>query len=896
MIRTWIALALLAGSWLLGLHYFQPAAWTAWAMVTLGGTLLLANTPLVLPTRRQAVAAAILTVPVVWFMPWPYRAAPLLILVGLVLHLLPIPRRWPQGVARGTIAAGTVLLGQSLAILGYAHVTARSHELPGPLADLLGAAAWLTGADVAVDGDALVLRSMREVHRLGATWELLLDPATLCFLVGGFVWLGLAAASGRTQKARNAWLIAAGQLALVVAVWLPIRAGLLIGLLLHRVVRADPAVPLTTMNQFLSPWLQLGLLVVPVLLAWRFVRGGGEKPGELPSPLAPLPRVGEESFDTAAPPRATVGAWLAPAAVGLVGVGVTLWTVAAVWEPIGQPKDGRVMVVERHSTWEPTLRPYDTTWFGHDSSYTYSAIYDYASRFYTMSRLLQSDAIDDRTLDGCDVLVIKVPTSAFESYEIEAVQRFVERGGGLLLIGDHTNVFKSSSYLNEITRPWGFTYRHDLLYTVGSPFYQAFRPGLVPHPAVQHVPPMEFAVTCSIDPGTSRGRAVVQKTGLWSLPPVYYTENFQPEAEYQAPMRYGSFIQVWSTRHGAGRVLAFTDSTIFSNFCTFEPGKAEIILGMLQWLNHRSSLDRDGPRITLVAFLTLAGAGELALGLWWARRASVGWLLMLVSAMLGWTVASAAIVFSQHRAMPAPQPTSSQAERPLVRVVLDRTVSAVPLSRNGFSHPSGRGFALLEQWIPRLGYRTMRQVGDGAFTGDLLVVLCPTRSPSEQYLKRLSDYVEQGGRLLVVDSPDVENSTANALLWPFGLSIERGYPVQGSLKASASKPALPVESACEVDGGESVLRVGARPVVAKAAYGKGRVMAVGLASLFRDEQMGGNWMTQPDANLLARFDLLFRLVRSAATDQPITEPAPTQHERSPSKSRKIPLPRLPGKP
>ena len=555
------------------------------------------------------------------------------------------------------------------------------------------------------------------------------------------------------------------------------------------------------------------------------------------------------------------------------------------------------MVVEKHSTWEPTLRPYDTKWFGHDSSYTYSAIYDYASRFYAMSRLLESDAIDDRTLEPCDVLVIKVPTSPFESHEVDAIHRFVERGGGLLLIGDHTNVFKSSSYLNEITRPLGFTYRHDLLYTIGSPYLQPFRPGLVPHPAVQHVPPMLFAVTCSIDPGASRGRAAVECTGLWSLPPAYHSiTNFQPEAEYAAEMRYGSFVQVWATRHGAGRVLAFTDSTIFSNFCTFEPGKAELMIGMLEWLNHRSSLDRDGPRIALVAFIAAAGAAALALGLWWAHRAGVAWLLTLASALFGWTVASALIVFAQHRAMPVPSPVPSQTERPLIQVVMDRTVSEVPLSRNGFSDPSGKGFALLEQWIPRLGYRTMRRQGNEAFSGDLLVVLCPTRSPSEQFLRRLSDYVEQGGRLLVIDSPDVESSTANAILWPFGLSMERGYPVQGSLRVSPRKPAVPVESACGVDGGEALLRVGAHPVVARARHGAGQVMAVGLASLFQDEQMGGHWMPEPDANLLARFDLLFRLVRSAATGQAVIDPAATRHEPPPSKPRKIPLPRLPGRP
>ena len=147
----------------------------------------------------------------------------------------------------------------------------------------------------------------------------------------------------------------------------------------------------------------------------------------------------------------------------------------------------------------------------------------------------------------------------------------------------------------------------------------------------------------------------------------------------------------------------------------------------------------------------------------------------------------------------------------------------------------------------------------------------------------------KGGRLLVVDSPEVENSTANALLWPFGLSDPVRQSGQRVAELSAGK-AVAVEAACEVDGGETLLRLGAHPVAARAGHGAGQVMAVGFASLFQDDQMGANWMTQPDADLSARFHLLFGLVRSAATGQPVVEPAASRRESSPPKSRKIPLP------
>ena len=56
-----------------------------------------------------------------------------------------------------------------------------------------------------------------------------------------------------------------------------------------------------------------------------------------------------------------------------------------------------------------------------------------------MLRDLKYQEIDDETLSKCDVLVIKIPNARYSPTRPTAVLRFVEQGGGLLLIGDHTN-------------------------------------------------------------------------------------------------------------------------------------------------------------------------------------------------------------------------------------------------------------------------------------------------------------------------------------------------------------------------------------------------------------------------------------------------------------------------
>ena len=57
-------------------------------------------------THGELAAATAMLLPAVWFLPWPYRAAPVWIVVGLALQRAPGPRRWPQALGWGAVQAG----------------------------------------------------------------------------------------------------------------------------------------------------------------------------------------------------------------------------------------------------------------------------------------------------------------------------------------------------------------------------------------------------------------------------------------------------------------------------------------------------------------------------------------------------------------------------------------------------------------------------------------------------------------------------------------------------------------------------------------------------------------------------------------------------------------------
>jgi hypothetical protein len=885
-LRSWIAVALLAGSWMFGLGYFYPADYLTWAGMLTVAAILLFGTPVPLPGRREMAAAIVLLLPAAIWSPWPYAVIPIFLILGLLLALPSLSMKWLMYLGQGILAAGGILLIQGLVVAAYVAQTARSHELPWPLPDFLAAVARLFSIDAAFDGVNIVFHTVRETHRLAPTWELFCDPVSLCFLVGGIFFLGMNAAGGLPPGNRwRPWMRSLRILTGIVIVWLPIRAALLLAIYVQRVFENDPERSLYVMNHIFAPWPLLLYALVPALVAWRFVRTADQKDSSLALGEGLEARAAEDAI-----PMSRSFAMLL-----LSFATVAIFTFAVHWSPVGKPKAGRVAVVERHSTWEPTDKPYDTTWYGEAMGYNYAAMYDYLGQYFQMSRIMESGKIDDATLEKIDVLVIKTPTQRYSEDESLAVLRFVRRGGGVLFVGDHTNLDRMATTMNDMARPMGFIFRDDLLFTnertsIRTPentkpepvaaedpyfvpqdestslgertcYHEYFAPPWPPHPALQHMPPMEFAVSCSIDPGTSRGQAVMTGVGLWSMPPDYHMENYHPVPQHCAAMRYGAFVQLWATYYGHGRAMAFTDSTIFSNACAYQPGHAELLRGMVDWLNH------ENPPASPGFWLKLLGTAVLAIGIGLAVRGgyrSKSGILLIAAGMAGW-ITACGLVAALHRAnMPVPE-----AIRPMPRVVIDRTVSTAPLSQCFFRRgENGTGFGLLEQWIAKLNCYTIREEGKAAFSGDVLTIICPTQKPSQEFQEGLARYVNDGGKVLLFDSPDNSASTANEIISPLGIEIQRENPVKGALTIEDSWPNIPAK-ACVVSGGEAIAQIEGKPVAATVRLGKGSVTVVGFGDLFNDRNMGYTWMNDPDEIFKQRFNVFYAIVRSVLKNMPI---------------------------
>ena len=243
VVRIWLATALLACSWLFGLGYFDPVSWVAWVCALAAAVLLLGVTSVRFPRRVDRGLALLLLVPAVWMTPLPYKSMPVLLFAGLALSLLPVS-------ARGHENSGTRIgLGEhdsAPSIPGvvvvskpdgpFARVAALAGQAAGPGAALLG-------AEAAVDRATLVVRDTATTDRIAATWELLLDPATVCLVVGGVArcWPMGRIARVRFPGPVRLLVRSCAVLLLVTLAWVPLRLALLVSLVVQQQLRADAA-------------------------------------------------------------------------------------------------------------------------------------------------------------------------------------------------------------------------------------------------------------------------------------------------------------------------------------------------------------------------------------------------------------------------------------------------------------------------------------------------------------------------------------------------------------------------------------------------------------------------------------------------------------------------------
>lgn len=498
--------------------------------------------------------------------------------------------------------------------------------------------------------------------------------------------------------------------------------------------------------------------------------------------------------------------------------------------PRGESGSGRILVDEFHSDWAWTDEPTNTEQYGARSTYNYAAMFQFLP--YYFSAVDRSyERITKEVLSGYDVFIVKMPTARFDADEHRVIDQFVLDGGGLWLIGDHTNVFGTSDCLNELSRKYGIEFIADSLDEIDRQHRQVLRrPGLLAHPSVVGVPPMRMETSCSLAVGGDAS-VVLYGDDLHADRASYRADNFFGDHKLDTSETYGVFAQMATAESGLGRVVCFSDSTVFSTFDFFFPGRWELCISTVSWLNGKACGDCHfwiraasvlvaGVLLTVMVLRGPPGVwvSALVLGCWLSGHVN-GYLYAIATERIAVPVVAFECDNCSFRNPGSPQRDSEE--------LGDYESLFVNSFRVG--------------WVPRV----VEDV-EGAVEAQCVVFVRPRIPFKATELRRLEEYIRHGGQIVVIDGgADIKESTSDDLLDKFGLAlVPATEPVwlnaEALVEDVAGAPPIGIAHCVWVEGGVPVIRDSAgRPVVSMVRYGLGSVIVCGTADLFTSEAVGG---------------------------------------------------------
>jgi hypothetical protein len=729
----------------------------------------------------------------------PYRAGALVLLGAGLLSLVPSGHRALVRARTAALHLGLLLSLQAALWLLAENFFAKWHEA-GFVAPLLAGLLRAFGEDAAATGGRVSVVTHLGPLAILPTYEGLQVVFFALFLAGALYGLAVQGAA----RPRAVALVTA-----VVAGYCVLRyAGVLL-----LALQAQVWAPVCSPHALLLSALPLAFL--------------------LPHRLGPIPPPATLVLRRAAWPRLAAPAFVAACLAAYLGLA----------QP-GRDKAGRVLINEHNSDWEKTTQPYDTRWFGKLSGYNYYLMAKFLGYHYHVA--VNQEPITDRALEEVDVLVLKTPTAPYGEGEVDAIERFVRRGGGALLIGDHTNVFGMTEHLNQVAGRFGLWYNFDSQHALadgGLTLYQP--PGQLRHPVVAGLRSFLWHTSCTLRPPLF-SEEMATGYGNLTAPTDYGVYNFfSHERTVQPDRKFGYVSQISGVCAGRGRVLAFSDSTVFSNFATFMPGKPELLLGMMAWVNKT-----NGPVPVRATAFFLGLLGLLAVAWTWRRGSDP--VLGGLSFCAAFAVAALAVAGLNRWNYPPVAPHAPVPEVAFCREGTDYFLPRTALMPPGAGRPgansAGQSFTSLYLLPARLGlvpreFDTLAECV--ARRPDLLVLLNPERDYPRAARERLKGYVRSGGKLLLIVRNEAPPEAARALLIDYGLEVADEAVTAADVRGLHSGPGGGVVLAHRATfrplrGGTALLGAGEGAVCcAYQPEGQGFVACLSLGDLLHDDPRDG---------------------------------------------------------
>lgn len=808
--KKWILGIILLSStafWLCSLRIFmlQPLQIPAlfFLLVTVGLTLLLFRKSDYTVDRKWSVLfiVSVLSSLLIWY---PYNVGLMLLAIGFLL-LAVFPRFW-----LGVTISGLILTLQA-GILGVYYMLIPSGHSATILSYVVYPFIRVFGYTATLDKGVIYILQAEDVFPFPTTWDtlgiypfILIFVPVLCFL--------LLTSETVNEAVRRA--VGSAALGLV---YLLFRYVILIHFFFSGSLGVDAVG--TFRELFFSP-LSMALSFVPFVCILFFV----------------YPFSLEVEFPTFSVEKRLL------TLCGVLFVSSFLLVGAFTFQDPGVEKKGRVLVDEIHSTWEPSSLILDKEWYGSESTYNAYSMIEWFKVSYDVDRVMSpayvdwnpgehisktqpdivSDEITAEMLSNYDILILKTPAMYTEK-EVEAIVNFVENGGGLFVIGDHSNFSGTSTALNEIIRHFGMQLEFDSVNTAEGRL-STYERGRIAHSSAKYMPYFDFLTSCSITAPMSVGR-IIPGYGLMAEPGEYASTGFFRETRRDLSIlatdrTWGIFHQSVAGTYGKGRIAIFADSTTISNFRIFFGGSPNLVIGCMEYLNYANKY-QFVTKLFLAGGVILAASGVYLFGKL-EKKLRLGIFLVLVCAMgLGSGLSAAVFSPTLYSTIPAKYYDWE------TTVCFDGKHSS-EIVNSGDREGVYTNFLI---WTQRVGLVPTIELSleECVQKGKTIVIIDPVKEGfSQKEVELLKEHVKKGGNvLMMVDQPQVLGLN---LIKEFDLEIEAIMkPYDAPKEEVLFAPWGP-----SIKGGEALKKVEERVILARVSYGEGYFVLCTVSHAFRD--------------------------------------------------------------
>jgi hypothetical protein len=426
---------------------------------------------------------------------------------------------------------------------------------------------------------------------------------------------------------------------------------------------------------------------------------------------------------------------------------------------VTQGNPGKIVFYQRNCAMGSYLPefPEEGESLGGDQGITLGATLRYfEERGYTVEILTDelSTPVKD-ALQDADVFMAANLTSPLSPEDVEAVTAFVERGGGLLVFGEHTNMMASPVdfqsgriYLNDILSFTGIRIRADTAEWMKKHWQTSTE--LLPHPVTRGLHTEEVRTGSVGASLTVSGTAVPVMVGRYAFSdnPNPLEPGFLGDREFEPGEQLGDIILAAADSYGKGKVLVFGDTSYSFNEAL--PSTWRLMENSMNFLTDTSTIPGVMLWVASIFFVLCAG-----ITLYSERRRLTGnysFVILLAALIISGSISSV---------MDTPYPESDAlawidiAHCNLIntRGYKDNSVDGLTKNflRNGFTPLYLEDTAQLKE-------------------GRILVIIAPTRGYSSGEVKNIVSFVEQGG-LLILSAGATERDAVVPFLNRFEMDI-----------------------------------------------------------------------------------------------------------------------------